>query len=581
MKRHILPIIIVIISILFFWQNIIFHINTSLRGWYDELLIIWIYQNNVQHFTSLDFKNIYETNAVYPFTNTLSFAEQLYFPSFFILFFNLFTKNILLQYNLLSILNHLLIFACSLLFFKKLFKNSSAALISALYAAFSPYFFNKMGLFQMLFFWPTFLSLFFLTDYFESKKNKSLFLSAVFTGFQFLSSVYLGIMNLTIILFWAFSHTNFSKKILSAIFQKSLIFLLTFLVIAGVSIYGYILVNKEYHAKRDYSEYVTYSASMTDYIFPVDWQNSLIYSSKIFNKLKNLNHHEIGESAAFAGIIPLFFAIYLLFPSIKKIKDNTHINFTVSKTTTFALLLITAGFFLSLGPRLFVNGQYTQLPLPFDLFLKTFPPVGIIRVVARWHFLVIMGFSVLLGLGYIKLQEKICKNSPLKSKVLFAAIFLLVFLEFYSFTPVAAYSQKWNDEPYQFLAGNICKNPGATLLEYPFHYRNLDGNIGLDVNYMAKILLNSTQHKCKILSGYYSYEPPAYLQIKKEFEDGFSQSDVSLIKRLGINYMKFNKYAISDIEYQKILQAKTLEQFQNIYDDNQVTIYKINYETTK
>lgn len=576
MKRALIIIIISFLLILNSWKNVLQNINTHLPGWYDELLIIWIYQNNLHHFSTFDISSIYETNAIYPFKYTLSFAEHMYFPSLLILIISSFTKNIISQYNILLVLNHILIFLAALILFKKIFKNISAALTSAFYISFSPYFFIQVSHFQMIFFWPMLISLYFLAHYFESGKTKILILSGIFAGIEFLSSVYLGIMNLVIIFFWYITEILFKKYTLKSLFKQATIILITFTLTSSVSLIGYILVNREYNIKREYGEYATYSANLTDYFFPARNQLSLLYSSSPIQKLISYNQHQIGEFAVFSGFLPLAFATYKLWPKLRKIKDILVFGFSLSKMATFSIILIFTGFILSLGPRLFVNGQYTEIPLPYDLFLKIFSPIGIIRAVARWHFLVIFGFSLLLGLGYVKLEQKFAKTSEIRKTILLFFILVLTFIEFYPLKPFPSSYKDWQgDNSYDFLREDICRNNTNTLLEYPFHYRNLDGDIVKDVNYMAQILLNSTQHKCKILSGYYGYEPPKYMEIRDEFADGFDDKDIQVIRDLKMDYIKFNKYAIPDQEFQRIEQEKKLESFDKIYDENQVLIFKV------
>lgn len=577
MIKHLCISAVIIASILFFWRNIILNINTHLPGWYDELFIIWIYQNNIHHFTSFNFNNIYETNAIYPFKYTLSFAEHMYFPSFLILIISLFTQNIIAQYNILLVLNHVLIFLTGLLFFKKIIKNSYAAILSAFYLTFSPYFFIKMGHFQMIFFWPLLISLYFLARYFEKSKSKILILSGFFAGIQFLSSVYLGIMNLTIIAIWYVAEILHKKYFIKDLFKQAMVILGAFTITSSISLVGYFLVNQEYNIKRDYGEYVTYSANITDYIFPATSQTSFLYSNLSFQKIKSYNQHIIGEFAVFAGVLPLAFALFKLWPKIKKTQANLSINISITKIGTFSIILILVGFILSLGPKLFVNGQYTQIPLPYSLILKIFSPIGIIRAVARWHFLVILGFSLLLGLGYTKIEKRYLQKHKFKIIIL-SIIFTFAFIEFYPLTPVYSTYKNWqSDSSYVFLRNNICKNNNNTiLLEYPFHYRNLKGDLAKDVNYMAQILLNSTQHNCKILSGYYGYEPPAYINIRNEFANGFSQKDINLIKKLDINYLKFNFYAISAKEKYLIEKEGLLNQFKIIYQDQNTTIFSLN-----
>lgn len=574
-KVTIVTALIIILLILNSWRNILFNVNTHLPGWYDELFIIWIYQNNINHFSNFDFSNIYETNAIYPFKYTLSFAEHMYFPSLLVWIISILTKNVIAQYNILLVLNHILIFFASVLFFRKILKSNFAALIATFYFSFSPYFFVKVGHFQMIFLWPMLISLYFLTSFFEKGNKKILALSGIFAGIEFLSSVYLGIMNLVIIFFWFAVEILYKKFVFKNLFKQILIIFTAFFITSSISLAGYFLVNKEYNIKRDYGEYVTYSANLSDYFFPARRQLSLVYSSPAFQKIKSFNHHQIGEFAAFVGFLPLGFAVYKLWPRIKKSSDNLAIDFSLTKIASLSIILILTGFILSLGPRLFVNGLYTEIPLPYDLILKVFTPIGIIRAVARWHYLVIFGFTLLLGLGYLKFEQRVAKTSEIKKMILLLSILFLAFVEFYSLTPFPSSYRNWQaDSSYTFLRNEVCKN-NTTLLEYPFHYRNLDGDIVKDVNYMAQILLNSTQHSCKILSGYYGYEPPKYLEIRDEFNNGFDEGDIKIIRDLNIDYLKFNKYAITSQEFKKIEQERLLENFQKIYDQNEVLIFKV------
>lgn len=581
MIKHLAAIILVIILILNSWSNIITNISTHLPGWYDELFIIWIYQNNIRHFLSFDFANIYETNALYPFKYTLSFAEHMYFPSLLVLIINFFTKNPISQYNILLVLNHVLIFLSSLLFFHKLLKNFTAALFSAFYTSYSPYFFVQLGHFQMIFLWPLFLGLYCLADFFERKKIRMLLGCGLFAGIQFLSSVYLGVMGLAIISLWFATELIMKHGILTLkrVLKNYLIFLLVFILISFVSIYGYILVNTEHHIKREYKEYLIYSADLLDYLFPPRNQFSLLYSSGIINNFQNYNRHTEGEFAAFPGILAIIFAIYIIMPKITLGKQILKFQYSLNKTQVFSTVLILVGIIFSLGPRLFIGGVFSDLILPYAAVLKSFPPIGIIRVLARWYFLVILGFSILLGLGYIKLEKRLFMPYEPAKKLLPIFIFLLLAAEVYSIQPFGSIYKNWSDNSYEFVKRDICKQQ-AILLEYPFHYRNSDADIIKDVNYMAQILLNSTQHNCRILSGYYGFEPSEYIKIRDEFGNGFDDKDIKIINNLNINYVKFNNFAITKDEKELVERNKLLAGFKKVYEDKNTTIFKVDLNET-
>jgi hypothetical protein len=566
-KFFIFGIILTISLILLLYKNIFLNLNTHLINWNDELFVIWILQNNISHLSNWDFSNLYETNAMYPFKYSLSFAEHLFMQSFFALILKFFTQNVFAQYNLLFIFNHLLIFVSGLLLFRKILKDNLAAIISSFYLNFSPFFFSQTGHFQMISFWPMLLSLYFLNIFQENKKIRFIYLSGFLAGIQFLSSVYLGIIYLAVAFIYFLSLYMTKGAILLNILKNFSIFMIVFSVTSFISIFGYILMSFEYHPKRDYSDYVTYAAHITDYIFPI--QSSFFYESQLFQFIKDFNQHKVGESAAFIGITPLLLVVLYFIFQRKKVKDLIWKNYLV----VFSIILILIGFIFSLGPRLFINGQYIGTPLPYAFILKIFPPIGIIRALSRWHLLITLGVSILMGLGFKLTLEK-ATNLALK-RYIFVGVFILLLFEFYPTKPLAAESRDLKDESYIFLSYNLCQNPNNVILDYPLMLHIPYSNLIEKLQYMSFALFNSTKHNCKTLGGYYGYEPIEYQMYKEEFGNGFDENDIKLIRKLDINYLKINKFALDKKEYQKILDQGLLSNFVTLYEDKRVVILKI------
>lgn len=575
MKKTLFYILLILFSILFFWSNTLINLNTHLINWDDEAFIIWVFQNNIEHFLNLDFKNLYETNGMYPLKYSLLFSDSFFTQSIIVMFLRLFTKNIIAQFNLLLIINHILIFLSSLLFFRQIFKKKiEPAILSSFFLTYSPFYFTQIGHLHIIFFWPIFFSLYFLVKFFDNRSQKFLFLSAIFIGIQILSSLYLGLMSFLINFLFIFilAKVSFIKKMK---YYLTIVVISIFLAIP--SILGYYLVNQAYHFKREYTEFLVYSAHLSDYLFPHPKHESILYTASIFQKLNKFNYHLVGESAAFLGLGPIILSIFYLLPKIKKTAQKTYVHwniiFELDKLSLVAILIILMGFTFSLGPRLWVNGQYTHIPLPYNFLLKIFPPLEIIRAVARWHFLVVLGISIILGLGFLRVERKMPKKRYL---VRFPPLIALVFffIEFWS-KPFPVFKEEWMNPAYEFLSNNICKNSTGVLLEYPLTYRNWDGDLKKNLRYRSLILLASTQHKCRILSGYTGFEPQPYVEIKKEFDDGFSLKDIELIKRLSINYIKFNLNAITKEEKYFIEKNNLFNEFKNIYEDENTVILKV------
>lgn len=567
--------LIPILLILYFWKESILNINDHLYDWNDTLYTIWIIQNNLDHFKTLDFKNIYETSAMFPFKYSLSFAEHLYFPSLLLLPLSFFITNPIAQMNIYLVANHILVFVSFFLLISLFVKNFWARLISAFYISFSPYFFTQLGHIHMLSFWPLLLSLYFLFKDKDSKqrKNLNLILSGLFLGFQFTTGAYPGIMGFSIVNIYFFSRIIFEKKY-SLILRQFLTVILVFFITAGVSIYGYYLAKQEYGGHRDIREFLIYSAHLSDYVFAPRNQNSFAYSNDLVGIWQKFDQHNYGEKAAFLGFIPLLIISLYLF-KVKKESNSFNISLNLNNFTFFLVVLMIAGFIFSLGPRLHVNGQYLQIPLPYYLVLK-FPFIESLRALARWSFLLFLASSILIGLGLDKYTAYLSKKYSLKiSQIAGAFIFLLFIFEFYP-SPLKATTKYWWDDAYQFMKTDLCTKNHPAVLEYPFTYKNYDADIMKDLQYKTNILLASTQHKCKVLSGFSGYEPDSYIELRNNLEGGLGEDQIGRLKEIGITYVKINKLSMLEEESNLLIDGLKKLGLSEVFNDNRSIILQIN-----
>ena len=231
--RKIIIFSISIFLILFYWKETIFRITANLYNWNDVPFVIWVIQNNIRHFANLDLNLLYETNAMYPFPLSLSFTEHMFFPAYLNFIISWFVKGQIAQFNILLIVNHILIYAASFLLAGRFSNSAWIRAIFGFFMAFSPYVFSQIGHFQMLFFWPLILS-FYL--FFSAKKE---IIQQVLIGFllglQFLSSVYLGIMGLCmyVLYFVVQGLVRHRRMELGAMLREASVLIITFLVISS------------------------------------------------------------------------------------------------------------------------------------------------------------------------------------------------------------------------------------------------------------------------------------------------------------------------------------------------------------
>lgn len=564
--------IIPILLIILFWKEIVINPSDHLYDWNDTLYTMWIIQNNLTHFKTLDFANLYETSAMYPFKYSLSFAEHLFLPSLLLLPLNLFTSNPIFQMNFYLVLNHILIFVSFFLLAGVIVKNFWSKLISSFYVSFSPYIFTQLGHIHMLSFWPLLFSLYFLFKNNQTNKFKDLILSGVFLGLQFTTGAYPGIMGFAIFNLYFLTKILYDRKY-KTVLKNWLIVIVIFFLTASVSIVGYYLAKQEHGGHRDIREFLIYSAHLTDYIFPASNQNSLLYSNTVANKWKSFDFHRMGEKAAFVGILPLtILIIYLL--KVKKDKNSFNASITLNQLTFFLVFLLIIGFIFSLGPRLHANGQYLQIPLPYYVILQ-FPFIESLRALARWSFLLFLAAALLTALGLDKFLDFLnSKYSRTTALLISISIFLLFVIEFYP-TPLKATTRYWWDDAYTFMQNDFCKSSPA-VLEYPFAYRNYDADIIVDLQYKTNILLASTQHGCKVLSGFSGYEPDRYVKTRERLNGPLNDSEINYLKELNIDYIKINKLALLQNEADLLIENLRNMGLTVVYDDFRAVIFRIN-----
>ena len=579
---NILPFFIGIILILFFWKNTILNISTKIHDWNDGAFMIWTMQNNIKHFQTLDFAHLFETNAMYPFHNSLSFTDHLFIPSIFAFIVSFFSSNPLLQFNLVSIVSHLLVFASFYLLASRFSKQSWVKLLVALYGSFGPYFFSQFGHLQMVFMWPLILSMFYLLH--PQRKRKHLILTGSLLGIQFLTGVYLGLIGLMMVgLYFTADFfiriVKFNKKfqlksraqireVIIQIAQQLCIITGIFIIVSAVSLYGYVKVNIQYHPVREQGEFVTYSAHITDYVlvmFTKSWFSKMIFSPII----GIYNHHDRGELAGFVGVIPLvisgWFILGMVEGRLADRKNNKKLK--SDKTVLFWLaLLVVIGFVFSLGPRMNWNGKYLVTPLPYWLVMKVFPPIAIMRAVSRWYFMVVFAVTLLFALGLSLLENK-------TTLLILLALFLF---EFYP-PPLQVSVRNWKSPSYLYLQ-KVCKQNSGAILEYPFEYRNKTTNIGKYLSLKTNALMSSTLHDCPTLSGFSSFEPPLFKQWQTDFDtNGITDVNIAILKKNSFAFIRINLDALSAEERKKPESVIHTKQLQEIMRDYNSILYKIIY----
>jgi len=297
-------------------------------------------------------------------------------------------------------------------------------------------------------------------------------------------------------------------------------------------------VQKTFDIKRDYGEYVTYSAHLTDFVFTDKIYSPIYTSIPYIQKWNNFNKHTVGEVAPFPGFV-LSLLTLLYFIKVKRGKNNFSINFSVEKPGITYLILAITGLVFALGPRLNVNGVYTGIPLPYHFVVKYIPFAQIVRSTARWAFLFYFAL-VFFAAEYLKNRKKIF----VKYLLIAAVIAELIPISLYPTTQRYIFPR---DESLQ----KACSY-GSVVLHYPVTHLNTQVGVVQGLNYISKIQLSTQFSKCSIVNGYSGYDFPDLVKlgenIKNSFSETMASNIINLTKEYKAEYFVVNKYTLSEKE---------------------------------
>jgi hypothetical protein len=559
---------IFLLLLIFSFRSLFFDLGKNLISWLDYPYVIWVMYQNIGHLRAFDFINFFNTNAFYPFKNTLLFSDILLPQSVIALPFSIFIKNPIEVFNISFLINFILDYLSLYLFWKYIFKNRITAFLGSVFFIFSPFYYTQLGHVQMLTYWPFFFSLYFL---FKDEKNilKSSFLSGLFLAVQFLASVYLSVFLIFTILVWTLVSLFYLTR--SRVFIKMFLIFVVFLLFDGVFIKSYINVKKDYGMERNINEYIQYSAHLSDYIFSGSI-GSWLHQTSIIEKWNSLDKHVIGEKASSVGF--LFGILFILGAfNFNKIKSRNFLSFELNIYSFFSIIVLIGGLIFSLGPRLSFNGTYAHIPLPYLLLLKHIPFFDSIRALARWSFLVYFG-ALYFVLFFINNLTKF-KRYP----IFIGLIFVWFMLEYFPIS-IKANSENYLDNNYNFLFTNCVKNK-SVLIEIPYtHLFGVKGGIVDGLRYISGVQLSSLSHDCNLVNGYSGYDLPENIEYFKKLNEDVGQKKcidfLSLLKNRNVEYIKLNEKLMDDNDvfiYSNCFDILTRSKL--VKKENEI-IYKIN-----
>lgn len=571
---HLLFFLLFLLLFSFVFRELLVNLSENLIDTRDYSLMVWIISQNIEKILSLNFSNYFDTNTFYPHRYVLLFSDLLLPQSLISIPSFLLSKNLILSFNITFIITFLLNYISLYFFWKIIFKNNLIAFLGSIFFIFSPFLHLELFHFQLLNYWPFFLSLNFLIislkEVLPYKRFIYAALSGLFLAIQFLASVYLAVYLIVAVLVYLTVHLIFTKNFKRVVQLFFFVFAI-FILIDGIFIKSYNDMKIYYKIERELGEFITYSANISDYLFTGSI-GSLIHQSPILDKWNSFDKNTWGGRASSAGFL---FTVLLLFALVGIGLRRSSINFTISldQGKTFFLVLIFIGVIFSIGPRAKFNGNYAEIPLPYAFVMKTVPLVQSIRASSRWSFLFYLGviYFTLITLNNLT-------NKRGGSKILVLLIFILFFIEY---IPVNIKTDKVSPvEGNYSLLKDICSKQKQVLLELPVTHLDSGENIVQGLSYINSVQLASSNHKCNLVNGYSGYDLPALFKLKDEINSSITSQNIDKFLQIlndnNIDVVKINKgllikevQAAGPIFYENLKSQRNVE----ILDLN---IYKIN-----
>lgn len=540
MKKSLIYFLVFLFLLVLVFHNLLKNPASALLDWRDYPYYVWVVQQNLGHITNLDFANFFNTNAFYPNANTLLLSDTLLPQSLIALPFSLFLSNPILIFNITFLITFILNYVSSFLFWKEIFKRRRIAFLGALLVIFSPFVHIELGHFQMISFWPYFFAMYFLVRS-SGGKAKNAAIVGLFLSLQFLASVYISIfLIISIILYIALKALYTKDKLVLA--KKAAIIFITFVLLDGVFIKGYLDTQKMYDIKRDYSEYVQYSAHISDYLFTTNFISPL-HKTQISNRWNDFDKHKGGATSA--GILLTSLSILGLL-AVRRSKHRFNISLSLTHERLFFLVLAVTGIILSLGPRIGFNGVYAHIPLPYHFLIKYVPLFDIIRATSRWSYLFYVG-TIYFALSFI--------NST-KGRGALVLVFTVILIEYIPFS-VPTYTDTYLDQSDQVLLTE-CKEGNTVVLEVPITHFDGKGTITDGLSRVTKNQLASTYHGCSLVNGYSGYDLPSIQNLKDEvyeyLANGNLENLTTLLSNKGVDILLVNRDSLDETSLANYLQ---------------------------
>lgn len=509
----------------------------------------------------------------YPQPYSQLFSDLRLLPTLIFIPIHFLTQNFVLSLNLVIFLSFVLSFLSSFFVINYFLKDKYASIIGGVIYTFNPLTFSRIPehfeLLQKYLLPLVFLSAFKLIK--EPNFKNCILFSVIFTLNCF-SAIYFQIFTLILlpIFLLPFVLIKLHKKD-GLYFKKLLISFSVFLFFIPIILYfnlGYKDFSQKEFATRDLESATFFSARLIDY-FSSNKQSFLYGQWTGFldpyraPKDASGNFNYI-EHTLFLGVIPTVLFIIGLYLYFKKRKFLNEINLIYSSFFILAIVSLV----LTFGP--FFQGWNSNdggLPIPYYFLYQISPIFQAIRAPSRFLFIFYLPFSLFCSLGFIYLYTKI-KRQSLKRVIFISLIIGLLLENLHPSAPIVSYKEKSQMFPYVEKLKretNLSFLKDKNVLHLPLMYPNL----GFEGEYLNWAVKTGE----KVVNGNSGYIPLEQINFFENLKDLDSEK-IKILSLLDVDYIIVHK---NKLKAENKIDFTSKEMGAKIFENSDLIIFEISH----
>jgi hypothetical protein len=462
------------------------HLNVWAMGW-------------ILHQIPRDPGHLFDANCFYPYPRSLAFSEHLFVPSLIGAPWALATGNLVLAHNAVALITFALAGLGMYLFYRELGGDGLAAFGGGLFYAFHTWNVNELIRLQILSnAWFPFLLLA-LLRYFRAPGARAAAWAGAAYAAQSLScmywALYLPWVTVPALLVLAVRHPGPRRRLLplAAALGAALILTALFAV-------PYLQNARAFGLRRDEPAPV-----------PVDRYFDVLPGNLLYAKV--LGTARPNENAAhFLGFASVALALLALRPA-RATPDR------LANWRGLLLFFVAAGFLLSLGPRIQVEGADLS-PGPYAAFYRLVPGFRHVRYPERFSLVLVLGLAPLVSEGLARLRARAGASAAMAACGLLFVEHLSVPLALERLPPPAN-----APEVYSWLAK---QDDVRVVAEVPSTHYWMERSDALPMYY-------STIHWKKTPQGFTGYFPPATNFVRWRLLHFPDRESLEFLRKFGVD----------------------------------------------